>query len=86
MRVADAEPIDASGLEGQHCYRLHRASGRPACHESDRSMQPSVMWRIELHQTISLRTAQLPSKSRSYFQVAHTMRASLLASATVALL
>jgi hypothetical protein len=35
MRVAGAEPIVARGLEGQRSYRLHRASGRSACHESD---------------------------------------------------
>src|SRR5512145_5122 len=35
MKVAGAEPIVARGLEGLRSYRLRRASGRFACHESD---------------------------------------------------
>ena len=37
MRVADAEPITAMGLEDQICYRLIRAGGRSAEHEGMRA-------------------------------------------------
>lgn len=82
MRVAGAEPITRKGLVGQNCYRLHRASGRPAVHELDQS----AVLRVEILDHQAVVGTQLALKVRSCFQVAQMMRASLLASATAALL
>src|ERR1700732_1229316 len=91
MKDADTEPIKLSCLRGQGCFRLHRVSGRSATHEHDRinaaCVEEGSICRVQGVLFIAAEGCfQLPLKSRSYFQVAHIMRASLLASATAALL
>ncbi len=66
MRVAGAEPITRKDLGGQNCYRLHRASGRPAVHELDLS----ALLRVEIRDYQAVVRARLALKERSYFQVA----------------
>jgi len=65
-------------LKGHECYRLYRTADRSAGHDCDlKQLRESGQ---------ATAAAQLPSKERSYFQVAQMMRARRLASATVALL
>jgi hypothetical protein len=82
MRSADAEPNTWEAFSGQDGYRLFRVADRSADH--DRRFLSATVGREGTSQVAWL--PQLPSKARSYFQVAQTMRASRLASATVALL
>src|SRR5437879_6153758 len=70
------------GLEGHDYYRLFRVADRSA--DLDRRFLSATFGRESVSQAAWL--PQLPSKARSYFQVAQTMRASRLARATVALL
>lgn len=97
MKVASAEPIELDNLEGYAVIRLCRASGRSAEHEHDEIKQLAGGLdflrcagsnRLNESQMPAFGSGcfQLPLKSRSYFQVAQTMRASLLAIATTALL
>ena len=78
MRSAGAEPIAWKASESHVGYRLHRAADRSA-------VMSKIACNTEKVGQAACR-AQLPSKVRSYFQVAQRMRARRLASATVALL
>jgi hypothetical protein len=82
MRSADAEPNTWEASSGHDGYRLFRVADRSADH--DRRFLSATFRRESVGQGAWL--PQLPSKARSYFQVAQTMRARRLASATVALL
>lgn len=70
MRVAGAEPIAATDLEGQHCYRLHRASGRSACHENECGNRSDMGW--DLAATIAV--AVISGYSRRHAKPAEQAR------------
>ena len=86
MRVAGAESIVARGLRWASVVNDFAApAADPLVMRAITSDSSVRMGLIESQIAMACRV-QLPSKGRSYFQVAQRMRASLLASATVALL
>src|SRR6266849_2894906 len=83
MRSADAEPNGSTAFDSHDCYRLYRAADRSAEHDRYFSGATSGIGCCIAQFASWL---QLPSKGRSYFQVAKTIRAIRFARATVALL